>query len=93
MRPMLNPALAAIWRDESTLQLGVDPVRAVVIAGVTPSRAAFLSRLDGTLTRPEALAGQTVKSTGLTRYYRALPAVSKTRPAILRNKIVGVFLF
>jgi hypothetical protein len=56
VRPMLNPALAAVWRDELTLQLGLDPARAVVIGGVTPSRAAFLSRLDGTLTGPQAVA-------------------------------------
>jgi hypothetical protein len=56
VRPMLNPALAAVWRDEQTLQLGLDPTQAVVVAGVTPSRAAFLSRLDGTLTRSQAVA-------------------------------------
>ncbi len=76
MRPMLNPALAAIWRDESTLQLGVDPLRAVVIAGVTPSRAAFLSRLDGTLTRPEALAAASAHGLSLAEATRCLELLS-----------------
>jgi hypothetical protein len=59
VRPMLNPALAAVWRDEHTLQLGLDPARAVVISGVTPQRAAFMSRLDGTLTRADAVEAAT----------------------------------
>jgi hypothetical protein len=54
-RPMLNPALTPIWRDENTLQIGVDPRRAAVLAGITPARAAFLRRLDGSLTRAQAL--------------------------------------
>ena len=33
-RPQLKPALRRVWRDGSTLQLGVDPRRAVVIGGL-----------------------------------------------------------
>jgi hypothetical protein len=55
VRPMLNPALATLWRDEHTLQLGADPGRAVVLTGVTAQRAAFLGRLDGSLTSAEAV--------------------------------------
>ena len=54
MRPMINPALRALWRDEHTLQLGVDPERAVVLAGLDASRATFLSLLDGSRARSRA---------------------------------------
>ena len=52
---MLNPALARVWRDPTTLQIGADAARAVVITGMTAARAGLLSRLDGSLTRPQAL--------------------------------------
>ncbi len=61
-RPILNPALAPAWRDASTLQIGADPVGAVVITGVTPARAAFLFRLDGSLNRAQAIDRPTIRS-------------------------------
>ena len=45
---MLNPALRRVWRDSSTLQLGTDPARAVVIGGLDPPSATLVERLDGT---------------------------------------------
>ena len=45
---MLKPALRRLWRDTGTLQLGVDPERAVVLADVDPSAAQVLECLDGT---------------------------------------------
>ena len=53
--PRVKPALRRLWRDGSTLQLGVDPRRAVVLRGVTPEVAAFLLELDGTADRSAAL--------------------------------------
>lgn len=47
MRPLLLPALRRLWRDEKTLQLGVDPARAVVLRNIDKSMAAVLSLLDG----------------------------------------------
>lgn len=47
MRPLLLPTLPRLWRDATTLQLGVDPDRAVVIAPVDAATASFLSALDG----------------------------------------------
>jgi bacteriocin biosynthesis cyclodehydratase domain-containing protein len=44
---MLLPALRRLWRDERTLQLGVDPDRAVVLDEVTPALATVLELLDG----------------------------------------------
>ncbi|MFL6238384.1 MAG: ThiF family adenylyltransferase [Actinomycetes bacterium] len=49
MRPVLKPALRRLWRDESTLQLGIDPQRAVVLAGVGRGEAQLLAALDGAL--------------------------------------------
>jgi hypothetical protein len=48
MRPALKPALSRLWRDETTLQLGVDPTRAVVLTDLSPGDRTFLNRLDGT---------------------------------------------
>jgi ThiF family len=56
MRPLLNPALRALWRDETTLQLGVDAERAVVLAGLAGQQADLLSRLDGTRTTDDLVA-------------------------------------
>ena len=47
-RPMINPALRRVWRDGSTLQLGTDPDRAVVIGGLDRPCAQLVERLDGT---------------------------------------------
>lgn len=47
MRPLLLPALARLWRDATTMQLGVDPERAVMIAPVDAATATFLDSLDG----------------------------------------------
>jgi hypothetical protein len=51
VRPLLKPALRRLWRDETTLQLGVDPARAVVLADVGPTETRLLAALDGTLDR------------------------------------------
>ncbi|WP_045876296.1 thiamine biosynthesis protein ThiF [Pseudofrankia sp. DC12] len=51
MRPVLKPGLRRLWRDGSTLQLGVDPSRALVLPDVTPAHAAALAALDGSRTQ------------------------------------------
>ena len=48
MRPVLKPALRRLWRDSSTLQLGMDPRHAVVVSGVGAADRDLLSLLDGT---------------------------------------------
>ena len=46
MRLALKPGLLPVWRDDDTLQIGIDPRRAVAVCGV--GRAAVLvSLLDG----------------------------------------------
>jgi hypothetical protein len=47
MRPVLKPGIRRLWRDGSTLQLGVDPSRALIISGITPAVAAVIDSLDG----------------------------------------------
>ncbi len=47
VRPQLKPALRRVWRDGTTLQLGVDPARAVVIGGLDARSARLVESLDG----------------------------------------------
>jgi bacteriocin biosynthesis cyclodehydratase domain-containing protein len=54
-RPRLNPALRRLWRDPHTLQLGVDPVRALVISDVDTETVRFLAGLDGQRSHGEVL--------------------------------------
>lgn len=63
MRPVLKPAVRRLWRDESTLQLGLDPERALVLAGVTSTAAAVLDRLDGTRRWEQVVAGDCASPT------------------------------
>ncbi|MEQ4303310.1 hypothetical protein ABNF97_18305 [Plantactinospora sp. B6F1] len=46
-RPTLLPGLARLWRDRHTLQLGLDPRRAVLLEVANPSAARLLDLLDG----------------------------------------------
>jgi hypothetical protein len=54
-RPQLNPALRSVWRDEHTVQLGIDAERALVIEGLDARRSAFVASLNGSRTRDETL--------------------------------------
>jgi bacteriocin biosynthesis cyclodehydratase domain-containing protein len=47
-RPTLLPGLARLWRTRHTLQLGLDPDRAVVIEVADPATVRLLDLLDGT---------------------------------------------
>jgi len=50
MRPALKAGLLPLWRDRDTLQLGVDPRRAVALGGLGKA-AAVISLLDGSRDR------------------------------------------
>ncbi|BCB85125.1 TOMM precursor leader peptide-binding protein [Phytohabitans suffuscus] len=50
-RPTLLPGLHRLWRDRHTLQLGLDPARAVVLEVANPGAVRLLDLIDGT--RPE----------------------------------------
>ncbi|WTW97200.1 ThiF family adenylyltransferase [Streptomycetaceae bacterium NBC_01309] len=69
MRPRLRPALVRMWRDQRTLQFGLDPARALLLTGLDPALARLLDRLDGTRT-PDQLyesAGRLGVAAGRTR--------------------------
>ncbi|SCG53799.1 hypothetical protein [Micromonospora coxensis] len=46
-RPTLLPGLTRLWRDRHTLQLGLDPGRAVLVEVADPRAARLLDLLDG----------------------------------------------
>lgn len=46
-RPLLKPALRQVWRDDATLQLGLEPRRAIVLEGLAPPDSRLLALLDG----------------------------------------------
>ena len=56
VRPTLPAALRPVWRSRTSIQFGVDPVRAVVVDGVDEPTARALLSLDGDRTEPEVLA-------------------------------------
>ncbi|MCW2878040.1 MAG: hypothetical protein JWQ95_2140 [Sphaerisporangium sp.] len=56
VRPRLKPALRRLDRDEQTLQLGVHPLRAVVLTDLEPRMRRFVESLDGTRTLDELIA-------------------------------------
>ncbi|WP_412752835.1 hypothetical protein [Krasilnikovia sp. M28-CT-15] len=51
LRPTLLPGIPRIWRGSHTLQLGLDPGRAILLELPDPRTAGLLDLLDGT--RPE----------------------------------------
>jgi hypothetical protein len=55
MRPALKPGLATVWRDSDTLQIGIDPRRAVALAGLGQV-AALIGLLDGSRDQAGTLA-------------------------------------
>ncbi len=59
MRPIINPGLRRLWRDNATLQLGVDAGHAIVLSGLGTAASAVLDLLDGTRTRAQLLAETT----------------------------------
>ena len=48
MRPVVKTALRRLWRDPTTLQIGVHPERALVLGGVGARAADLIAALDGT---------------------------------------------
>ena len=57
MRPRLKPVLRRVERDGRTLQFGVHPLRAVVLADVEPAVRRFIDGLDGTRRLEQVVAG------------------------------------
>ena len=55
MRPALKPGLLPVWRNRDTVQVGIDPRRAVALTGMRGA-AALLGLLDGSRDRAQVLA-------------------------------------
>src|SRR5215470_17054918 len=55
MRPMLKPGLLPVWRNRDTVQIGIDPRRAVALTGMRGADA-LLRLLDGSRDRAQVLA-------------------------------------
>jgi hypothetical protein len=55
MRPALKPGLRPVWRNRDTVQIGIDPRRAVALTGMAGA-AALLGLLDGSRDRAQLLA-------------------------------------
>lgn len=55
LRPTLLPGLAQLWRDRHTLQLGLDPARAVLLEVADPAAARLLPLLDGSRSERDIL--------------------------------------
>jgi hypothetical protein len=55
MRPALKSGLLPVWRDRDTLQIGIDPRRAIALSGMR--QAAFIvGLLDGSRERDQVIA-------------------------------------
>jgi hypothetical protein len=54
-RPALKPALRRVWRDASTLQIGLDPTHALIVGGIDDDLARWLEQLDGSKEFAEVL--------------------------------------
>jgi hypothetical protein len=55
MRPALKPGLLAVWRNRDTVQIGIDPRRAIALTGMREA-GALLRLLDGSRDRTQILA-------------------------------------
>jgi hypothetical protein len=55
MRPALKPGLLAVWRNRDTVQIGIDPRRAIALTGMRGA-AGLLRLLDGSRDRAQVLA-------------------------------------
>ena len=55
MRPAIKPGLVVVWRDRDTLQIGIDPRRAVALTGMGRA-AALIGLLDGSREHSQVLA-------------------------------------
>jgi len=48
VRPVVKTALRRLWRDPTTLQIGLNPERALVLAGIESHTAELVAAFDGT---------------------------------------------
>jgi len=55
VRPTLKSGLLAVWRDRDTVQIGIDPRRAVALTGMGRA-AVVIGLLDGSRDRAQVIA-------------------------------------
>ncbi|MBV9379883.1 MAG: hypothetical protein JO242_04345, partial [Streptosporangiaceae bacterium] len=55
MKPAVKAGLQPLWRDRDTLQIGVDPRRAIALTGLGKA-AAVVSLLDGSRDAAEVVS-------------------------------------
>jgi hypothetical protein len=55
VKPALRPGLLPLWRDEDTVQIGIDPRRAVAISGMSGA-SDVIRLLDGSRDREQLIA-------------------------------------
>jgi bacteriocin biosynthesis cyclodehydratase domain-containing protein len=55
MRPALKSGLLPVWRDQDTLQIGIDPRRAIALSGMRQA-ACVVGLLDGSRDRAQVIA-------------------------------------
>jgi bacteriocin biosynthesis cyclodehydratase domain-containing protein len=55
MRPALKSGLLPVWRDRDTLQIGIDPRRAIALSGMSQA-AVLVGLLDGSRDRDQLVA-------------------------------------
>src|SRR5215469_11213295 len=55
VKPTLRPGLLPLWRDKDTVQIGIDPRRAVAISGMSGA-AELIRLLDGSRDRDQLIA-------------------------------------
>lgn len=58
MRPALKSGLLPVWRDRDTVQIGIDPRRAVALSGMAQA-AVVLGLLDGSRDRGQVISAAT----------------------------------
>ncbi len=76
MRPALKSGLLPVWRDRDTVQIGIDPRRAVALSGMRQA-AELIGLLDGSRDRDDlvaAAAGRGVPATATERILSLLAA-------------------
>lgn len=60
MRPALKAGLLPVWRDRDTVQIGIDPRRAIAISGMSET-GFVIGLLDGSRSREQILAAATAR--------------------------------
>jgi len=99
MRPAIKSGLLPVWRDRDTLQIGIDPRRAIALSGMSKA-APLICLLDGSRNRDQviaAAAGSGIPAEATERVLTLLAAAGalddfpastlRALPAQLRSKL------